>query len=231
MTHIFTLGMNEKWFWLSLFLLGAYHGINPAMGWLFAVALGLQEKSGRAVYRSLLPLAIGHLISVCAVVALVRLFLVGVSPQILRIAGAAALIGSGLFRLIRSRHPRWVGMQVSARDLSVWSFLMASAHGDGLMLVPFILATPHSVDPAMPMHHMAHQMTMLSAVPVSIDGSPAQAWLVVGLHTLGYLLATLALALLVYYKLGVAVLHRGWFNLDFLWTVALIAMGILTLLV
>jgi hypothetical protein len=223
--------MSERWFWLSLFLLGAYHGINPAMGWLFAVALGLQEKSGRAVYRSLLPLAIGHLISVCAVVALVRLFLVGVSPQILRIAGAAALIGFGLFRLIRSRHPRWVGMQVSARDLSVWSFLMASAHGAGVMLVPFILAAPHSVDPAIPKHHMAHQMTMLPAMPVSIGASPAQAWLVVGLHTLGYLLATLALALLVYYKLGVAVLHRGWLNLDFLWTLALIAMGVLTLVV
>jgi len=231
MTHIFALGMNEKWFWLSLFLLGAYHGINPAMGWLFAVALGLQETSGRAVYRSLLPPAIGHLISVCAVVALVRLFLVGVSPQILRIAGAAALIGFGLFRLIRSRHPRWVGMQVSARDLSVWSFLMASAHGAGLMLVPFILAAPHVADPAMPMHHMAHQMAMLSAMPVSFDASPTQAWFVVGLHTLGYLLATLALALLVYYKLGVAVLHRGWLNLDFLWTVALIAMGVLTLVV
>lgn len=229
MTHIF--GMNENWFWLSLFLLGAYHGINPAMGWLFAVALGMQEKSGRAVYRSLLPLAVGHLISVCAVVALVRLFLVGVSPQILRIAGAGALISFGLFRLIRSRHPRWVGMQVSARDLSVWSFLMASAHGAGLMLVPFILAAPHSIGAATPMHHMAHQMTMLSAMPVSFATSPTQAWLVVCLHTLGYLLATLALALLIYYKLGVAVLHRGWFNLDFLWTVALIAMGVLTLVV
>jgi len=229
MTHIFTLGMNEKWFWLSLFLLGAYHGINPAMGWLFAVALGLQEKSGRAVYRSLLPLAIGHLISVCAVVAIVRLFLIGVSPQILRIVGATALIGFGLYRLLRSRHPRWVGMQVTARDLSVWSFLMASAHGAGLMLVPFILAAPHSFDSAMPMHHLAHQMTMLSAMPVSIGASSTQAWLVVGFHTLGYLLATLALALLVYYKLGIAILHRGWLNLDLLWTVALIAAGALTL--
>jgi hypothetical protein len=221
--------MSDRWFWLSLFLLGAYHGINPAMGWLFAVALGLQEKSGRAVYRSFLPLAIGHLISVCAVVALVRLFLIGLSPQILRMAGAAALIGFGLYRLIRSRHPRWVGMQVSARDLSVWSFLMASAHGAGLMLVPFILTAPHSLDSTMAMHHMAHPVTMMSAVPLSLGVSPMQAWFVVGLHTLGYLLATLALALVVYYKLGVAVLHRGWLNLDFLWTIALIATGVLTL--
>jgi hypothetical protein len=160
--------MSDGWFWLSLFLLGAYHGINPAMGWLFAVALGLQEKSGRAVYRSLLPLAIGHLISVCAVVALVRLFLVGLSPQILRTAGAAALLGFGLFRLIRSRHPRWVGMQVSARDLSVWSFLMASAHGAGLMLVPFVLAATGSMNSDMPMHGMGHPMTMMSAIPLSI---------------------------------------------------------------
>lgn len=229
MIHTPLLNMNENWFWLSLFLLGAYHGINPAMGWLFAVALGMQEKSGRAVYRSLLPLAIGHLISVCTVVALVRLFLVVISLQTLRTAGAVALVCFGLFRLVRSRHPRWVGMQVSARDLGVWSFLMASAHGAGLMLVPFILAAPQAMQSEMHAHPVAHQM-MMSAMPLSIPASPGQAWFVVGLHTLGYLLATLALALVVYYKLGVAVLHRGWLNLDLLWTGALVTMGILTLL-
>lgn len=229
MFHSALLNINQSWFWLSLFLLGAYHGVNPAMGWLFAVALGLQEKSGRAVYRSLLPLAIGHLISVCAVVALVRLFLFGVSLQTLRIAGAVALICFGLFRLFRSRHPRWVGMQVTARDLSVWSFLMASAHGAGLMLVPFVLSAPQSMHSEMLAHPMAHQM-MMSAASLSIGASPIQAWFVVGLHTLGYLLATLALALLVYYKLGVAVLRRGWLNLDLLWSGALVAMGILTLI-
>ena len=215
---------HEVWFWLSLFFLGAYHGINPAMGWLFAVALGLQEKSGRAVYRSLIPLAIGHLLSICVIAALVRLFLVGVPLSALRIVGATALILFGLYRFLSRRHPRWVGMRVGPRDLSVWSFLMASAHGAGLMLVPFILATSTSTGASLHSHHM-----MMAALPSPADAPLAQAWFVVSVHTLGYLLATLALALLVYYKLGVAILHRGWLNLDLLWAGALVAMGVLTL--
>jgi hypothetical protein len=206
------------WAWL-LFLLGAYHGLNPAMGWLFAVALGLQEKSGRAVVNSLLPLGAGHLISVGVVVAAARLAQLTISPGLLRVVAASTLIGFGIYRLVRRRHPRWVGMRVGSRDLAIWSFLMASAHGAGLMLLPFVIGPSAH---AMSGGHV-HHASMAGFVP------PAQWWIPVGLHTLGYLLATAALALVIYYKAGLAVLRRAWFNLDLLWVGALLAIGALTL--
>ena len=63
--------INALWPWAALALLGAYHGINPGMGWLFAVARGMQEKSRRAVLSSLLPIAIGHEASIVMVVVAV----------------------------------------------------------------------------------------------------------------------------------------------------------------
>lgn len=211
----------DMWAWL-LFGLGAYHGLNPAMGWLFAVALGLQEKSGRAVTNSLMPLGLGHLIAVGAVVGVVQTAQLTLPLTMVKIIAGSALIVFGLYRFVRRRHPRWVGMRVGARDLTLWSFLMASAHGAGLMLLPFVVAHP---DPAMAGHHH----TMMAAAMQSSSGVAAPWWSAVALHTLGYLLATAALALVVYYKVGVAVLRRAWFNLELLWAAALVAMGALTL--
>jgi hypothetical protein len=213
------------WAWL-LFLLGAYHGLNPAMGWLFAVALGLQEKNGRAVVNSLLPLGAGHLMSVGLVVGLAQLAQLTLPLAAVKIVAAASLIGFGLYKLIRRSHPRWVGMRVGSRDLALWSFLMASAHGAGLMLLPFVL---RPAQPAMASVH-AHHMMSISAL-TSEPGMTAMWWLPVGLHTLGYLLATASLALIVYYRVGIRVLRRAWFNLELLWIGALVATGILTLLI
>lgn len=216
--------MNPTWVWTILFLLGAYHGLNPAMGWLFAVALGLQEKSTRAVVHSLLPLGVGHLASVAVVVLLAQLAQFTLPLGAVRIGAAAALIGFGVYRLVRRRHPRWVGMRVGSRDLTLWSFLMASAHGAGLMLLPFVLAMPRQ---SMPEDHMHHAMLAMNAA----TGMTAPWWMPVGVHTLGYLLASASIALFVYCKLGVAVLRRAWFNLDYAWVTALVAMGGLTLLI
>ncbi|HVK03405.1 MAG TPA: hypothetical protein VM490_08015, partial [Armatimonadaceae bacterium] len=139
---------SSSWPWLTLALLGAYHGINPGMGWLFAVALGLQERSRRAVIRAFAPIALGHALSVAAVVALVAALQTVVSPVLLRYAGAGVLIAYGLYKLLAPMsHPRWVGMRVGFRDLAVWSFLMATAHGAGLMLVPVLLKLPASPPP------------------------------------------------------------------------------------
>lgn len=215
--------MNAMGNWLILCLLGAYHGLNPAMGWLFAVALGLQEEDGRAVVNALLPLGLGHIASVGAVIAVAEVAQFALPLRTVRILAAAALLGFGLYRLARRRHPRWVGMRVGARDLALWSFLMASAHGAGLMLLPFVL--PSSPQP-MAGHAMHHVMLAGAMTPVM----GPQWWLPVGLHTLGYLLVTACVALVVYYKLGVSFLRRAWFNLDLVWVVALLAMGILTLL-
>ena len=216
--------MNPTLVWAILFLLGAYHGLNPAMGWLFAVALGLQEKSTRAVVHSLLPLGVGHLASVAIVVLLAQLAQFTLPLDAVRIGAAAVLIGFGAYRLVRRRHPRWVGMRVGSRDLTLWSFLMASAHGAGLMLLPFVLATPPQ---SMPASHMHHGMLAMNAVM----GMSAPWWMPVGVHTLGYLVASASIALFVYCKLGVAVLRRAWFNLDYAWVTALVAMGGLTLLI
>jgi hypothetical protein len=212
------------WPWMILLLLGAYHGLNPAMGWLFSVALGLQEKTGRAVVNSLLPLGAGHLLSVGVVLGVAQAVRFTLPISTIRILAAVVLIGFGLYRLVRRRHPRWVGMRVGPRDLTLWSFLMASAHGAGLMLLPFVLASPQ---PAMPSTH-AHHMAMAAAMPVS-SSMAMQWWFPVGLHTAGYLAVTAAVALIVYYKVGIAILRRAWFNFDILWVGALVAMGVLTL--
>lgn len=217
--------MNDGWPWLVLFLLGAYHGINPGMGWLFAVALGLQDKSRRAVLRALPPITLGHLLSIGCIVTVVQLAQTAVSTSLLRISAAAVLFAFGLYRLIRSRHPRWVGMQVGFRDLTLWSFLMASGHGAGLMLVPVLLRWSHAGQ-----GHGAHHVPRLLGSE-SLPALPGPAWSVaaVGIHTFGYLLIMGLVALLVYEKLGLALLRQAWFNLDLFWAAALVAAGILTL--
>ena len=219
------------WPIVALFLLGAYHGVNPGMGWLFAVALGLQEKSRRAVLKALPPIAAGHLFSIGLVVAAVELFQARVPHAALRIAAAVVLIGFGSYRLVRARHPRWVGMRVGFRDLTVWSFLMASAHGAGLMLVPILLGWPNTTTEHH--HHLANLAPPASTTAGQMNaGAVGLPWLVpVGIHTLGYLLVTSLVALLVYEKLGVEILRRAWLNLDLVWAIALVATGILTLFV
>src|SRR4029434_9241501 len=122
--------------------LGAFHGINPGMGWLFAVSLGLQENSQAAVRRAPLPIALGYAVSIDVVVLAVGLLQAVLPEQVVRYLCAALLGVFGLWRLVRARHPRWVGMRVGFRDLMLWSFLMASAHGAGLMLVPLLLQWP-----------------------------------------------------------------------------------------
>jgi hypothetical protein len=219
-----------SWPWIALLALGAYHGVNPGMGWLFAVALGLQEKRRRAVLQAIPPLVLGHLISVGAIVALVVTLEAALPISLLRIVAAIVLIGFGLSRLLRARHPRWVGMQVGFRDLTLWSFLMASGHGAGLMLVPIILAWPANPSAA---HMTSGGMTHSMPLPAGFHG-PALAkptlWLLaVGIHTFAYLAVMALVASLVYAKFGVAILRRAWLNLDLIWAIVLIATGVLAL--
>ena len=213
-----------SWPWIVLFGLGAYHGANPGMGWLFAVALGLQEKSRQAVFRSLAPLGLGHVMSVALAVFVVQLARATLAQRSLKIATALLLVGFGLYRLLRSRHFRWVGMRVGPRDLTLWSFLMSSAHGAGLMLAPSVLRLPAAT-------HLEHAHTLqMAAIGASSGGlSSADIILPVAVHSLGYLLVTCVLAFLVYEKLGVSILRRAWFNLDLLWSSALVGIGLLSL--
>ena len=223
--------MTDPWPWLTLFGLGAFHGINPAMGWLFAVALGLQEQKRAAVFRALPPIALGHALSVGIIVAMVLLARISLPHSTLKIAAAALLFAFGMYRLLRSRHPNWVGMRVGFRDLVVWSFIMASAHGAGLMLIPlFLKGTPSQpllyasrIGPAVNVEPLCTSSFATFSTPSLLTGS-------VGVHTLGHLLLTSLVALLVYEKLGLALLRRAWFNLDFLWMIALVGTGVFILL-
>jgi hypothetical protein len=209
--------MKVLWPWLVLVGLGAFHGINPGMGWLFAVALGLQEQSQRAVRRALLPIALGHAASIGVVVLAVGLLQAVLPEQVLRYLCAALLGVFGLWRLVRARHPRWVGMRVGFRDLMLWSFLMASAHGAGLMLVPLLLQWPAP--------DASHARLLAALWPQAAATSPALVLAAVSVHTLSLFLVTSAIALLVYEKLGVAFLRHAWFNLDVLWAAALFIAG------
>lgn len=224
--------MNTTWTWITLALLGAYHGINPAMGWLFAVALGLQERSRAAVLRAFAPIALGHAASVAAVVALVSVAQAFVTPDVIRLVGAAALIIFGVYKLLpMGAHPRWVGMRVDFRDLTAWSFLMSTAHGAGLMLLPMLLPTSTQTAvvaaPAQSMQHATDTSGMLTASAASRAMSAGLA--AVGVHTAAMFLVMAVIAVVVYEFVGLAILRRAWFNLDRVWAGALIVAGIAAL--
>ncbi|MGA7080944.1 MAG: hypothetical protein WBQ43_04285 [Terriglobales bacterium] len=218
MTHF------SPWPWAAMFLLGAYHGVNPAMGWLFAVGLGMQKKSAFAVWQALVPIAAGHFLSIGVVVAAAVVAGAVLPLQYVKIAAACILLGFGLQRLIRKSHPRWGGMQIGFRDLCIWSFLMASAHGAGFMLLPILLkmsALHAAADMSVPEPHLhggvfAEPWTALTALFV---------------HTLGYLLVTGLIAFVVYEKVGLEVLRKAWVNLDLIWAVVLIVTAGFTLLI
>jgi len=215
--------VSELWPWLAVFGLGMFHGINPAMGWLFAVALGLQEQKRAAVLRALPPMVLGHALSVGIIIAVVLVARVSLPPRTLKIVAAAILFAFGLFRLLRSRHPNWVGMRVGFGDLTLWSFVMASAHGAGLMLVPFFLQSPAAGEGH---HHDAHQMHAWAFANFS---APSLLIAAVVIHTLGYLLMTALVAIVVYEWVGVSILRRAWFNIDLVWMLALMITGVFIL--
>jgi hypothetical protein len=208
--------------WNAVLFLGAYHGINPGMGWLFAVALGMQQGRARGVWRALPPIALGHMVAVGAVLLAAGVAQMVIPLPILKVVVASVLVTFGLYRLWRHRHPRFGGMQVGFRDLAVWSFLMASAHGAGLMVLPFVMAMSDHVLAASGSH--SHHAAATGA------HVPWVGALALGLHTVAYLLVLTFVAWIVYRKLGLALLRSAWFNLDWLWAGALVATGAVVLL-
>jgi hypothetical protein len=200
-------------------LLGAYPGLTPAWGWLFAVALGLQHRSATAVLRALPAIALGHAVSVSAVVVPFGLLGLVLPAGKLRVIGALLMLGFGVALLLRRRtHPRWVGMRLGFRDLAVWSFLMSTAHGAGLMLLPLLFAGA-GVGSA----HGAHG----GRVAYDLAGGGASA---LGVHTAAMFTAMSLAALVVFRVMGVGFLRRAWLNLDAVWIGALLVAGVATLL-
>jgi hypothetical protein len=205
---------HENWPWLALIALGAYHGLNPAMGWLFAVALGLQEGRREAVVKAFWPIALGHAAAVALVVTAVLSLQVVVPLEVLRYLAAGTLISFGLYKLIRRKHPRWVGMRVGFKDLTLWSFIMASAHGAGLMLVPVLLKLSGSMHE---MEHEAHEHWGHSVHLFLTNPEALTDLAAVALHTLSMFAVMAVVALVVYDRLGLMILKRTWFNVDLLW--------------
>jgi hypothetical protein len=213
--------MNQTWPWVVVALLGAYHGLNPAMGWLFALALGLQEKRRSAVVGALLPIALGHAAAIAVTIFLLLLLQHLIPLHVLKWPVAVIIFALGVYRLFRSRHPRGAGMRVGPGDLVVWSFLMASAHGAGLMLIPILLARPmlgmhHGQAGAMAGHNMPLSITLLAIL----------------VHTATMLIVAEVLAVVffeIYDEGGLRVLRHTWFNFDLIWAVALMTAAIAVL--
>ena len=212
----------DLWPYILVGLLGAYHGLNPAMGWLFAVALGMQERSRRAVLRSLIPIAIGHECSIVLVAVLVIGLGLLADTHVLHVGAGIALIAFGAFRFLRPRaHFRWTTMRVNRRELGWWSFLMSTAHGAGLMVAPVLIGAGAAAAEASPDHELEHvHAAMLS---------PAAGGLALLLHVASMMLVMAVVAVVVYEKLGVAILRQAWLNTEWLWAGAFVLAGFVTL--
>ena len=210
--------------WLTLAGLGAYHGVNPAMGWLFAVSRGMQERSRRAVLRSLVPIAIGHEMSIALVAALVVGLEVVTDSSTLRMVAAAVLFGFGIFRFVKPRaHFRWTSMRVSDRELTLWSFLMSTAHGAGIMVAPVLIGLQGTIDRSGAKAHDQADLGLLNAsLGVGAVG--------IALHVAAMLAVMGVVAIVVYERLGLKVLRTAWLNTDRLWAAAFVLAAFITLL-
>lgn len=190
--------------------LGAFHGINPAMGWLFALSYGLQEKSRRSIVRSLGWIVLGHEAAVLPSALVITLFASQVSRSVAMGVVTVALVTFGLVLLLRPRHFRWVGMRLRPWQLAWWSFLMSTVTGAGLMLAPVLLHTSGSG------HDHAGSLTgdLGAAVQVAL------------VHALGMAFAAGAVALVVYQTVGLRILRTHWVNLDRVWAIAFVVAGL-----
>ncbi len=209
--------MSTSALWLTIVALGLYHGINPAMGWPLAVANGMAERRTRAVFATLLPLGGGHFMAVA--VALAPFAALGWYLEwnrAIRIGAGAVVLLFGAYRLVSRRHPRLLA-RIPPSRLVWWSFLMATAHGAGLMLVPFMLGL--CATPTAGVTGRAAVMAFLARANMDT------ALLVATVHALASLLGGIGMAWVVYRYLGLRFLRRAWLNLDAVWGASLVLAG------
>jgi hypothetical protein len=216
--------VHDAWAYVLLGLLGAYHGLNPAMGWLFAVALGMQERSRKAVLRSLLPIAIGHECSIVLIAAIVLGLGLLADSQVLHIGAGVALIVFGVFRFWKPHaHFRWTRMTINRRELGWWSFLMSTAHGAGFMVAPVLIGA--GAASANASTSSDHELDHVRTAAMSIPGSG----LALLLHVASMILVMGVVAVVVYEKLGVKILRQAWVNTEWLWSGTFVLAGIVTI--
>jgi len=203
----------EIWPWLALVGLGLFHGLNPAMGWLFAVALGLHRGGRQIVLLSLVPITVGHAAAVAAVLlAVLTLGVVIDHTTLLRLA-ALVLIGWAAWHALYGHRQRVrIGMQTGLAGLVLWSFLMASAHGAGLMVIPALASICSSAPPG---------TSATFAAPLALAA--------LGVHSAAMLATIAAVSLIVYNWTGVDFLRRSWINVDLIWVAVLATCGVILL--
>ncbi|ERP95368.1 membrane protein [Labrenzia sp. C1B10] len=204
--------------WWAVIASGLYHGVNPGMGWPLAVSAALMEQRALALPRALLLLAVGHLAAMLVILLPFSAMITLVSlEQEIRIGAACLVIGMGLYLLIADRHPRFLA-RISPAKLGLWSFLVAIAHGAGLMLVPIYLGI------------CAMEQEAGHAAAGTLMGADLRmALLVAAVHTLAMALAGGLLAIGVYFWLGLRFLQKAWFNLDRVWAASLVFVGLFAL--
>ncbi len=205
--------------WLAVIVSGLYHGLNPGMGWPLAVSAGLMERSSRALFAALWPLAVGHLLAMLVVILPFALLVALVEWQRqIQIGASLLVIGFGMVRLVNRRHPRALA-RIRPTQLGLWSFAVAIAHGAGLMLVPIYLG----------MCRVANVDRGHEAAGTLINANLGMAVLVSVAHAVAMVAAGGCLAWLVYRYLGLKFVSRSWFNLDTTWAVSLVLVGVISL--
>ena len=208
--------------WLGVVAIGAYHGLNPAMGWPLAVANGLSEKRGAAVFATFVPLGAGHLLAMALVLVPFALLSWMLSWQReMRIAAGALVVLFGVSRLLLRRHPRWL-MRVRPTQLMLWSLLMATAHGAALMLLPFVTGLCEAPGAAAGRSPDAWGHAGVMALMRANVGTAVVVSL---LHSAAMIASGLVVAWIVYRHLGLRVLRSTWLDLDAVWALSLIASG------
>jgi hypothetical protein len=214
--------------------MGSFHGLNPGMGWLFAVAIGFQERSRAALLRALPPIALGHALSIGAIAVVVAVTDSVLASRLVAIAGGVLLVGFGLWRMLAKRHLRWAGMRLNRRQLTLWSFLMSSVDGAGLMLLPLLIVhAPQTASGAMASMPGMADMPGMAPPPdhtALLLGAVGHAAAVTLIHTVAMIVVAGAIALFVYEVIGLRLLRTAWINLDRIWAFCLVGAGVTTVL-
>jgi hypothetical protein len=204
--------------WFAVVASGVYHGVNPGMGWPLAVSSGLMERRTRALFEALGYLSAGHVLAMFAVIVPFAMLAVLLEwQQEIQIGASVLVICFGAFQLIRRKHPRMLA-RIPPSRLALWSFVIAIAHGAGLMLVPVYLGLCRSFD--MDQGHRAAAAVM--------SGNLSMAVIVSAVHAAALIVAGGLLAWLVYRYLGLRFVARSWFNLDVIWASSLLLIGTLS---
>ncbi|MEL6170580.1 MAG: hypothetical protein AAGK67_05770 [Pseudomonadota bacterium] len=206
--------------WLAVLASGLYHGANPGMGWPLAVSGALFERKLSALWRALAALGVGHVLAMAVILLpFAVVFTLQEHQREIRIGAALIVTAMGIGLLIWRRHPRFLS-RVKPSRLALWSFLVATAHGAGLMLLPIYLGLC-GIDVGETKGAHADHLGTFDVIAMNAQ----MAMMVALAHTLAMILSGGAIALAVHQVLGLKFVSTSWFNLDMVWALSLVVVG------